>query len=63
MLILTRSIGQTIRVGEDIQVVVLGVKGQQVRIGIQAPREVDVDREEIFERKHRGLPPPSRGAA
>jgi carbon storage regulator len=51
MLILTRNLGQTIMIGEDIVVTVLGVKGNQVRIGVQAPREVTVDREEIAERK------------
>lgn len=47
MLILTRRIGETIVIGDDIQVSVLGVKGNQVRIGCQAPKNVVVDREEI----------------
>ena len=47
MLILTRREGEVIRIGPDIEVVVLGVKGPQVRLGIQAPREIVVDREEI----------------
>lgn len=51
MLVLTRSLGQTIKIGLDIEVVVLGVKGNQVRIGIAAPRSVAVDRKEIAERK------------
>lgn len=51
MLVLTRSLGQTIKIGLDIEVVVLGVKGNQVRIGIAAPRNVAVDRKEIAERK------------
>lgn len=63
MLILTRHIDQAIMIGPDITVTVLAVKGNQVRIGIAAPKNVAVDREEIFERKHRGLPPPARGAA
>ena len=50
MLILTRKSGETITIGENIQVRVLGVKGGQVRIGVEAPREVTVNREEVFER-------------
>jgi carbon storage regulator len=50
MLILTRRIGETIRIGSNIVVTVLGVKGSQVRIGIDAPKDVEVHREEIFDR-------------
>lgn len=50
MLILTRRTGETIMIGDAIAVTVLGVKGSQVSIGIQAPREVAVHRQEIFER-------------
>jgi carbon storage regulator len=50
MLILTRRVGETVMIGEDVTVTVLGVKGNQVRIGVNAPREVAVHREEIFER-------------
>ena len=50
MLILTRRMGENLRIGEDIVVTVLGVKGNQVRLGITAPRDVEVHREEIFER-------------
>lgn len=53
MLILTRRVGETLKVGNDIDVTVLGVKGNQVRIGITAPKNVAVHREEIFERIQR----------
>ena len=48
MLILTRSIGETLRVGDDVKIVVLEVKGNQVRIGVDAPKNVSVHREEIY---------------
>jgi carbon storage regulator len=50
MLVLTRRIGETILIGADIQVVVLGVNGQQVRLGVHAPRHIPVNREEVHER-------------
>jgi carbon storage regulator len=50
MLILTRRVGETIMIGGDVTVTVLGVKGNQVRVGVNAPRDVAVHREEIFER-------------
>lgn len=53
MLILTRRAGEALRIGDDIEVTVMAVNGSQVRIGIQAPRDVAVDREEIAERKRR----------
>lgn len=48
MLILTRRIGETLMVGDEVTITVLGVKGNQVRIGVNAPREVAVNREEIY---------------
>jgi len=50
MLILTRKVGETITIGENIQIQVLSVKGGQVRIGVEAPRDVMVNREEVYER-------------
>lgn len=50
MLILTRRAGETVMIGNDVTITVLGVKGNQVRIGINAPKDVAVHREEIFER-------------
>ena len=52
MLILTRKIGETVVIGDNITMTVLGVKGSQVRLGINAPRDVSVHREEIYMRIH-----------
>ena len=50
MLILTRRIGEVLRIGDDVSITILGVKGNQVRIGIDAPKDVAVHREEIYQR-------------
>lgn len=60
MLILTRRVGESLMVGDDITVTVLGVKGNQVRIGVNAPRDVAVHREEIYSRIQEGEDKPEK---
>ncbi|RYY67204.1 MAG: carbon storage regulator [Chitinophagaceae bacterium] len=62
MLILTRRVGEAIKISDSITVVVLGVKGSQVRLGIEAPKGVAVDRQEIADRKAAGTPHSRRAA-
>jgi len=60
MLVLSRRIGETLHIGNDIQVVVLGVNGNQIRLGIKAPREVSIHREEIYRRIQEGEEKPRK---
>lgn len=50
MLILTRRVGESLRIGDEVSVTVLGIKGSQVRIGVNAPKSISVHREEVYER-------------
>jgi carbon storage regulator CsrA len=61
MLILTRRVGESLKIGEEVTVTVLGVKGNQVRVGVAAPKSVPVHREEIFERIKAEQPVPPAG--
>jgi carbon storage regulator len=63
MLILTRRVGETVMIGNEVTVTVLGVKGNQVRIGVNAPKDVAVHREEIYERIKREEDQESRSGA
>lgn len=60
MLILTRRIGETLKIGDDVSLTILGVNGSQIRIGTSAPSDVEVHREEIYNRIHNGESAPSK---
>lgn len=55
MLILTRKVGESLMIGDEVNVTVLGIKGNQVRIGVNAPKHVSVHREEIYQRIQQGV--------
>ncbi|HEX4895327.1 MAG TPA: carbon storage regulator CsrA [Solimonas sp.] len=63
MLILTRRVGETIVIGNDVAVTILGIKGGQVRVGVRAPRDVAVHREEVLDRIRNGDADPAVPAA
>lgn len=58
MLILTRRVGETLVIGDDIEVTILGINRNQVKVGINAPRDVEVHREEVKQRIDAGMPHP-----
>jgi carbon storage regulator len=60
MLVLVRRVGESICVGEHIMVKILYQRGRQIHVGVEAPPEINIDREEIRKRKLLGLPPPPR---
>lgn len=55
MLILTRRVGETLVIGDDVTITVLGVRGNQVRVGVNAPKDVAVHREEIYQRDRKSV--------
>ena len=63
MLILTRKVGESVLIGNDISITVLSVRGNQVKLGVQAPKEVSVHREEIYQRIKQTQDEPNNGSA
>lgn len=63
MLILTRKVGESVLIGNDISITVLSVRGNQVKLGVQAPKEVSVHREEIYQRIKQTQDEPDNGSA
>ena len=63
MLILTRKVGESVLIGDDISITVLSVRGNQVKLGVQAPKEVSVHREEIYQRIKQTQDEPHDGSA
>jgi carbon storage regulator len=63
MLILTRRVGETVMIGDNVSVTILGVKGNQIRVGVNAPKETPVHREEIYERIHGETKEPLKAAS
>ncbi len=61
MLILTRRVGESLTIGDDVTVTILGVKGNQVRVGVDAPKDVAVHRQEIYERIQADKAKPAAG--
>ena len=62
MLILTRKVGESVLIGDDISITVLSVRGNQVKLGVQAPKEVSVHREEIYQRTKQTQDEPANGS-
>jgi carbon storage regulator len=63
MLILMRRPGETICIGDDVTITILGIERNRVRLGIKAPRDIAVDRQEVAEKKRLGIEPPQRAAS
>lgn len=63
MLVLTRRVGEKIRIGDDIVITLCGVRGNQQKIGIEAPKHISVHREEIYQQIHAVVERPKAGAA
>jgi len=61
MLMITRVVGEYVKIGDDITVIVMGVDGNQIKLGFDAPKEVDVYRGEIYDQRREGIPPKKHG--